>query len=102
MLGMGSFSSVGGGALVGRVPVLEKAPDFWMNSANADMPFLEPSMEGRDRYLEAFLRISRWCSYLGQSRIMWFLDSRVSLSQGQEVGSGERGMKAWRNSPVYA
>ena len=30
MLGMGSFSSVGGGALVGRVLVLEnlKAPDF--------------------------------------------------------------------------
>ena len=86
---------------MGRVPVLEKAPDFWMNSASADMPFLEPSMEGRNRYLEAFLRIPRWRSYLGQSRSMWFLDSRVLLSQGQEVGSGKRGMKAWQNSPVY-
>ena len=60
--------------MLGRVPVLEKAPDFWINSARADMPLGVPRMTGRARCLDAFLRIFLCWSYLGHSVSIWFLD----------------------------
>ena len=93
-IGIGSFSSEGGCGLLGRVPVLEKAPDLKMNLARAVMPLMVPRMNGRERCLEAFLRIFQCWSYLGQSISMWFLDSRVVLSQGQVMGLGDKGRKA--------
>ena len=82
-------------------PVLENAPDLWMNLARAAIPLWVPRRTGRARCLEAFLRILRCCSYLGHSLSIWFLVSVVSLSHGQVEGSGDRGIKDCRNSPVY-
>jgi hypothetical protein len=82
------------------VPVLEKAPDFCINSARAEIPFLVPRISGRAMYLDVFCRIFRCWLYLGHSASMWFLVSRVSLSQGHAVGSGESGKKDLRKSPV--
>ena len=65
------------------------------------MPLFEPSSTGRDRCLEAFLRIFRCWLYLGHSVRMWVLVSGVVLSQGHVFGSRDRGRKARRNSPVY-
>lgn len=56
-IGIGSSMREGGFGLLGRFPVLENAPDFRMNSERAEMPFLVPRMTGRERCLEAFLRI---------------------------------------------
>jgi hypothetical protein len=50
------------------------------------MPLFVPRMTGRDRCLEAFLRILRCSLYLGHSVRMFVLDSGVSLSHGQVVG----------------
>ena len=100
--GIGSFSRVGGVGSVGGGPVLENAPDFCMNSVSAFMPLGVPSISGRVTSADAFLRISLWWLYLGQSLMMCSLVSGVSLSQGHVVGSGARGKKVRRNSPVYA
>ena len=83
-------------------PVLEKAPDFRMNLARAEMPFLEPRIVGRNRCFDAFSRTSLNWVYLGQSCMTCALDSGVRLSHGQVWGSGELGRKVRRNSPRYA
>ena len=77
-----------------------EAAVFCINLASAAMPLLVPRRTERARCFDAFLRILRWCSYLGKSIKMWLLDPRVLLSHGHDVGSGDRGMKNWRNSPV--
>jgi hypothetical protein len=82
------------------VPVLENAPDLVRNSESAAIPTLVPS-RGICRELDAWTRMLRWLLYLGHSLMMWFLVSRISLLQGQWFGSGERGRKGCRNSPVY-
>ena len=53
---------VEGGRLRGNwgVPVLEKAPDFAMNSVRAAMPSFVPRMTGRAIDLEALVRML-WC-----------------------------------------
>ena len=79
--------------MVGAVPVLENAPDLYMKSASAFMPFLDPRMSGRTMFLETFFRMCWCCANLGHSRRMWFLVSRVSGLHGQAVGSGDAGMK---------
>ena len=78
---------------MGGLPVLEKAPVLVMNSARAEMPLVVPRTTGRERCLEAFLSIFLWWVYLGHSVRMWFLVSRMVLSQGQLIGSGERGRR---------
>ena len=82
------------------VPAFMKAPDLIRNSARAAIPVSEPRRFESARCLEAFRRMCRYWAYLGQSLMMWFLDSRVLLSHGQFWGSGERGRNARRNSPV--
>ena len=67
---------------MGGLPVLEKAPDLIMKSVRAEMPLVVPRSTGSERCLEAFLSIFLWLVYLGHSVSMWFLDSRVVLSQG--------------------
>ena len=98
--GMGSFSKDGARGGVGRAPVLEKAPDFWRKSARAFMPLFEPSRTGRERCFEAVVRIFRCWLYLGHSVRMCVLVSGVALSHGHVFGSGDRGRKVRRNSPV--
>ena len=92
---------MGGGAFVGIEPVLVKAVDFCRNSASAAIPSLEPRISGMAMSLDAALSIFRCCVYLGHSLKMWVLVSRVSSSHGHVFGSGERGRKELRNSPVY-
>jgi hypothetical protein len=99
--GSGSFTNWGWVGLVGVVPVLENAPDLARNSESAAIPSLVPSRVGMCRELDAWTRMLRWLLYLGHSLMMWFLVSRISLSQGQWLGSGERGRKDRLNSPVY-
>ena len=93
MSGTGSFGREGGVGGWGGVPVLENAPDFWMNLARAVIPLTVPRRTGMERCLEAFTSILLCSSYLGQSIRMWDLVSSVSLSHGQDVGSGDRGRK---------
>ena len=100
--GSGSFSNVGVGGFEGVIPVLVKAEVFCRNFASASMPSLVPRISGRDMLFATFSRMLRCCSYLGHSSRMWVLVSRVSSSQGQVTGSGDRGRKDLRNSPVYA
>jgi hypothetical protein len=59
MSGMDSLVKEGGGRcrVLGDAPVLENAPDFWMNRAGAAMLLFVPRISWRDRYLEAILRI---------------------------------------------
>ena len=98
--GMGSFSNKGACGGARRVPVREKAPDFWRNLPRALMPLFEPSRTGRERCFEAFVRIFRCWLYLRHSMRMCVLVSGVALSHGQVFGSGDRGRKMRRNSPV--
>ena len=49
MLGIGSFSRMGGEGVAEVVPVLEKAPDFIKNSDRAVMPSFVPRRVGRWR-----------------------------------------------------
>ena len=100
MSGIGSLSRVGGWGATGGVPVLEKAPDFAMNSVRAVMPSFVPRMTGRAIDLEALVRMLRCWLYRGHSLRICSLDSGVSSSHGHVVGSGERGRKNRRNSPV--
>ena len=93
MSGIGSFMREGGVWGWGGVPVLENAPDFWMNLARAVIPLVVPRRTGIERCLDAFSSIPLCSSYLGQSTRMCVLVSRVSLSHGQDVGSGDRGRK---------
>ena len=65
------------------------------------MPSLVPRISDKTRFLDAFWRIWRCWVYLGHSRRIWFLVSRVSSLHGHAVGSGERGRKEFLNSPVY-
>ena len=81
-------------------PVLEKAPTLVMKSAWAIIPSVVPRMVDRSMDREAFVRMSRCWLHPGHSLRMWLLDSRVSLSHGQEVGSVDNGRKERRNSPV--
>ena len=100
MLGSGSSRGLGAvGVGVGE-PNPENAPDFDMNSARAAIPVAVPRSSDRARFLEALVSTLRWELYLGQSLMMWFLDSMVKSSHGHVMGSGDRGRKAWRNSPV--
>ena len=46
-------------------PVLEKAPDFDMNLANAVTPSAVPRIVDKAKDREASLRIPRCCGYLG-------------------------------------
>ena len=55
IVGIGSFSMVGGSAGVVGVLDLENAPDFAMNSASAAIPFWVPRISGRVKSLETFL-----------------------------------------------
>ena len=96
----GSLSKVGGGGLVGIDPVLVKAGDILRNSERASIPSLVPRSSGRERILEALSRMFRCWLYLGHSVMIWFLSSRVTLSQGQEIGSGDKGRKERLKSPV--
>ena len=98
--GSGSLVNLGMSGGTGVSPVLVKAPDLRMNSARAEMPSLVPRMVERASPRETFVRMFRCRSYLGQSLMMWFLDSTVSLSQGHVDGSGESGINERRNSPV--
>ena len=91
---------MGGGGFVGIDPVLVKAGAFLRNSDSASIPSLVPRSSGRERILEAFFRMFRCWLYLGHSVMMWFLSSRVTLSQGHVVGSGDRGRKERLKSPV--
>lgn len=102
-MGSGSFSRRGGVGSGLVVPDLEKAPDFMRNSDRAEIPSLEPSSSVRARSLEPAVSNLRCLLYLGQSLMMWVLVSKMLTSQGQDVGSGERGrnLNDWRNSPVY-
>ena len=96
----GSFSKVGWGAFVGIEPVLVNTGDFFRNSERAAMPSLVPRISGRAMVLDTFSRMSRcWLNLLHSWR-MCSLVSSVSLSQGQAIGSWERGRKERRNSPV--
>ena len=96
----GSFSKVGWGAFVGIEPVLVNAGDFFRNSERAAMPSLVPRISGRAMVLDTFSRMSRCWLNLSHSRRMCSLVSSVSLSQGQAIGSWERGREERRNSPV--
>ena len=100
MIGSGSSRGLGGIASGMGVAVLEKAPDLLKNSARAEIPLSVPRSSDSARDLDALVRMFRCCAYLVHSLMIWFLDSRVSSSQGHVIGSGERGRKAWRNSPV--
>ena len=91
MSGIGSLVREGAVGGWGGVPVLEKAPDFGMNFARAEIPLLVPRRTGRDICLDTFSSILLCSSYLGQSSRMWDLVSSVSLSHGHVVGSGDRG-----------
>jgi len=86
--------------LVGIVPDLVKAADFLRKSESASTPSLVPRITGRAIVLDTFSRMSRCCVNLVHSRRMCSLVSSVSLSQGQVVGSGDRGRKERRKSPV--
>jgi hypothetical protein len=68
------------------------APDLWMKSASAAIPFLVPRICGRTISLESFLRMWWCCANLGHSL--------RGFSHGQAVGLGDRGRNACLNSPV--
>ena len=93
MFDSGSFSNLGALGRPGIVPTLVKALDTLRNSESASMPFWVPRISRRAIVFEAFWRILRCRSNLGQSQRMCSLDSRVSLSHGQEVGSWDLGRK---------
>ena len=91
---------MGGRAFSGIEPVLVKAADFLRKSESAAIPSREPRISGRAMVLDTFSRMSRCCANLGHSRRMCSLVSSVVLSQGQVIGSGDRGRNERRKSPV--
>lgn len=79
-----------------------KAADFLRKFESAVIPSREPRISGRAMGLDASSSMCRCCANLGHSRRMCSLVSSVVLSQGQAIGSGDRGRKDRRKSPVYA
>lgn len=81
------------GAL-GRV----NAPDAWMKSERAEMPFCEPRIVGRNSWWEAFWRRCLKASYRGQWQRMC---SRVSVGSphGQAYWPSRENPRL--NSPVW-
>ena len=81
-----------------------KATDFLRKFESAVIPSRarEPRISGRAMGLDASSSMCRCCANLGHSRRMCSLVSSVVLSQGQVIGSGDRGRKDRRKSPVYA
>ena len=95
--GCSGLSSKVGGWVEGIDPILVKAGDFCRNFDSALIPFLELRIEGRAMLLDTFSSMS-WCyANLGHSLIMCSLISKVSLSQGQVIRSGERGGRSTGN-----